>query len=85
MTDAVRARTPSSPSYKSARSKVSEAQRRDIFALGTLLDSITMKQSSLNEDNSEFTEALQSFIKFCQSAKSVEQLVDHKFLSLRKF
>ncbi|KAE9552500.1 hypothetical protein FO519_004280 [Halicephalobus sp. NKZ332] len=83
MTDSTRAKSPSSPSNRTVRSKILDAQRRDIFSLGTLLDSITMKQSSLADDQaSDFTEVLQNFIKFCQSAKSVEQLVDHKFLSL---
>lgn len=57
-------------------------QRRDLFYLGVLLDSILeMEKSSpldyeANSDNISVT----NFITLCQSAKSVEELVDHKYL-----
>lgn len=85
MIDSAHNSPPNSPSNKSGKAKLLEAQRKDIFCLGTLLDSLSMKPSSSStEEISEFTSTLHNFIKFCQSVKSIEQLVDHKFLSFCK-
>lgn len=49
------------------------------------MDSLTMKNVSLDNDHeSDFSKALHGFIKICQSCKSVEQVVEHRFLSLCK-
>uniref|UniRef100_A0A914Z083 non-specific serine/threonine protein kinase n=1 Tax=Panagrolaimus superbus TaxID=310955 RepID=A0A914Z083_9BILA len=74
---------PSSPVVKSLRFKSVEDQKKDIFNLGTLIDSITMKNVSIIEDQeSNFSKTLYGFIRLCQNSKSIDQLLEHKFLSL---
>lgn len=54
--------------------------KKDLFSLGTLLD--VCKNSSISSYPSTTNSAgLQEFITLCQSAKSIEQLVDHKYLT----
>uniref|UniRef100_A0AC34GW86 Protein kinase domain-containing protein n=1 Tax=Panagrolaimus sp. ES5 TaxID=591445 RepID=A0AC34GW86_9BILA len=74
---------PSSPIVKSLRFKIVEDQKKDIFNFGTLIDTITMKNVSIIEDQeSDFSKTLHGFIRLCQNSKSIDQLLEHKFLSL---
>ena len=54
-------------------------QRKDLFSLGTLLD--TVRDNSISKSPSAASTNVQDFVALCQNAKSIDQLVDHKYLT----
>lgn len=60
---------------------IKKNQRRDLFNLGVLFDSILgIDKLSLSKNNDTNIVNAISFISACKSAKSVEDLLDHKYL-----
>ena len=61
-----------------------QSRKKDLFALGTMVDGIRLDQASSNSTAGR-DEELTKFITACQGAKSVEELLNMSYLKVGEF